>query len=325
MIIYLQHGNLMKEQFTQFNENIRLTSNQIEDAKTKYRGVCKKLHDNYYDNSYDGKTKLLFGSYKTKTNVRPMSENQDVDVIFKITKDKLEQYQKRKGNGPSFLLHEIRELLKNSYTTSEEPKAWGKIVLIKTAEKYHNVELLPGYENENGTFIIPNSENGGSWEQFNPRKQLDDFLASNKETKGLTANLTRMIKTWVNNTATLEYKSFFIQNDVIEFLVNNYNTGADFSDYQYVVRDFFDFLLKKDNEFINSYVLTALDRSNKAIEYYDVNKPKEASEEWGKIFGSNKLHAFPPVEQNPVSENKVRIITNPSQPYAENRTNTRKY
>ena len=57
----------MEKQFKDFCENIRLTSQQETDAQTKYSGVCKKLHDHYYETQYDGGTKLLFGSYKTKT------------------------------------------------------------------------------------------------------------------------------------------------------------------------------------------------------------------------------------------------------------------
>ena len=69
----------MEEQFNKFYNNIKLTKKQREDAKTKYSGVCKKLHEYYYPNiSYSGSTKLLFGSYGKHTNIRPP---RDVDVL----------------------------------------------------------------------------------------------------------------------------------------------------------------------------------------------------------------------------------------------------
>jgi tRNA nucleotidyltransferase (CCA-adding enzyme) len=77
----------MEQEFHKFSNNIRLTENQENDAKTKYTGVCKKLHDSYYTSTYDGSTKFLFGSYKTKTNVRPLTQDQDVDVLFKIPEE----------------------------------------------------------------------------------------------------------------------------------------------------------------------------------------------------------------------------------------------
>ncbi len=54
----------MKVQFNKFNSSIRLTEEQEIDAKTKYDGICKTLHDYYFDNEYNGKSKFLFGSYK---------------------------------------------------------------------------------------------------------------------------------------------------------------------------------------------------------------------------------------------------------------------
>ena len=45
-----------------------------------------------------------------------------------------------------------------------------------------------------GAFIIPNTENGGSWESFNPKIQLHKFFESNNETNGLTVILSRIVK-----------------------------------------------------------------------------------------------------------------------------------
>lgn len=71
-----------------FLSNITLTSDQQEDAQTKYTGVCEKLYKFYYgEGAYDSSKKYLFGSYKTKTNVRPFTEEQDIDVLFKIPED----------------------------------------------------------------------------------------------------------------------------------------------------------------------------------------------------------------------------------------------
>jgi hypothetical protein len=99
----------MKDQFKKFADNIRLTDNQEEDAKTKYSGVCEKLHTSYYKTDYNGNSKFLFGSYKTKTNVRPLTVKQDVDVLFKIPKDTFEKFRDYKTNGSAALLQEIRD------------------------------------------------------------------------------------------------------------------------------------------------------------------------------------------------------------------------
>lgn len=305
----------MKQEFSKFCENIKLTSQQREDAKTKYKGVCKKLHDTYYDKDYDGSTKYLFGSYKTKTNVRPLTENQDVDVLFKIPQETFDKFDEYESNGQSALLQEVRNVLKEKYTTTDKINGWGKVVLVQFAGGSHNIEVLPALEQEDGTFLIPNSENDGSWDSFDPRKQVKEFNTSNETTNKLTAELGRMLKTWVKNTSSLKkkYKSYQLINDIIAFLKTEFEDGASYEDYHEVIKNFFDWLKRNCDESCKSYVETAYNRAVKAIEFMDANKPKEASEEWIKIFGSE----FPKVKENPKCKNENRAIINPSSPWCK--------
>jgi hypothetical protein len=305
----------MQKQFSQFSDNIRLTDIQEEDARIKYDGVCSKLHSSYYTTNYDGSSKLLFGSYKTKTNIRPLTSNQDVDVLFKIPKDTLEKFKAYQSNGPSALLQEIKGYLNERYSTTEEIKAWGKIVQIKFADNTHNIEVLPAYEQEDGTFIIPNTENGGSWENFNPRKQIELFQDSNVITNGLTADLTRMIKTWVDNTSTCNYKSYKLLEDVLNFLKDNYSTGADYSEYSTLVKSFFEYLKNNCETEIQNFVKTAIDRSEKACNLEKEGKLIAASEEWRKVFGIDGRSEFPMATLDLIKENRTRVFINPSAPY----------
>ena len=209
----------MENSFKDFLSNITLTSDQQEDAQTKYTGVCEKLYKFYYgEGAYDSSKKYLFGSYKTKTNVRPFTEEQDIDVLFKIPEDTFKKYDGYKSNGQCALLQEIKDVLKEKYTTTDKIKAWGKVVLVQFAENHHNVELLPALEKEDGTFLIPNSENGGSWDYFDPRMEIDKFNESNKATSGLTRDLAKMLKAWAHNTPSMSYKSCERMDDIIAFL-----------------------------------------------------------------------------------------------------------
>jgi len=300
----------MEKEFAQFNENIRLTSTQEQDAKTKYDGVCKKLHSSYYETEYNGNTKFLFGSYKTKTNIRPLTTEQDVDVIFKIPSETYERFKGYESNGPSALLQEIREYLKEKYTTTEI-KAWVNVVLVQFADNTHNIEVLPAYEESDGTFTIPNSSDGGYWEEFDPREEIDTFLSSNNNTNGLTVNSIRMLKSWIRNTTTLDYRSYQLQKDVIEFLSDNYKSGTGFSSYSKIIKDFFQYLKQNCDESIYSHVKTALDRATKACSFENNGKFVEASEEWRKIFGSE----FPMAKNNQTIDSSTRIFNSPSRPY----------
>lgn len=307
----------MNKQFAKFSENIRLTVEQESDAKTKYTSVCKTLHNSYYENTYDGKNKFLFGSYKSNTNTRPLSTDQDVDVLFKIPEETYDKFKNYDGNGPSALLQEIRNILNKTFTTTDKIKGWGKIVLVEFAENKHNVEVLPAFELENKSFIIPNSENGGSWDIFKPRDQVNVFQSSNKKTNTLTADLTRMMKTWVKTTPSLNFKSYELLNNIITFLGTNYKNGAEYSDYHLVMKDCFQYLKNNCDSSFKNHLKTALDRITKAVDFIDDNKPKEASLELIKIFGDE----FPPVKENPLVENEARVFATPSSPYANDKIN----
>ena len=300
----------MQKQFDTFCKNIRLTGKQDEDAKTKYDGVCETLHNHYYEeNKYDSTTKFLFGSYKKKTNIRPLTTDQDVDVIFKMPSEEFDKYSNYEGNGPSALLQKIKDILKNKYTTTDKIKGWGKVVLIQFTDGTHNVEVLPAWEQENGTFKIPNTENGGEWESFNPRKDINNFNSSNNETNGLTANLTRMLKKWKREVSSLSLDSYEIENHVIGFLSNYWASNKD---YDVIVRDSFKLLHENVADNNKSYVDTALNRANKAIDYAEDENYKKANDEWQKIFGDE----FPAFKENNMasaskSNSDIRIVVTP--------------
>lgn len=264
--------------FNKFYENLRLTSDQKEDAKTKYNGVCEKLHNHYYGTKYDGSTKLLFGSYGKRTNIRPP---RDVDVLFKIPKEIFERYNNYHSNGQSQLLQDIREVLSEKYTTTDKISAWGKVVLVQFADGTHNIELLPAYEQQNGSFLIPNSENGGSWETFNPKEGIDRINKSEEVTNGLTRKLVRMSKKWVEES-NVGIKSYNLEDYVMSFLIS-----ADLTlEIQHHVHNFFNWLKFRVDQNIQSKIETALDRSTKALDFERSGKIEQALDEWVKIFGN---------------------------------------
>ncbi len=266
--------------FEDFLSIIELTKSQKEDAKTKYTGVCKKLHSFYYpDIEYNGSTKLLFGSYRKKTNIKPPA---DVDVIFKIQQSVFDKFNSYRSNGQSQLLQEIRNILSEKYTTVDEIKGWGRIVLIKFQDSKHNIELLPGLEQVDGTFLIPNTENGGIWERFNPKENVNNINDSNKRTAGKTKALIKLVKQW-KQSCTVGYLSYELELKVVDF----YNQSQELNnEYRLDLALFFQFLQRIETETERiSHITTALKRLENANSLIDKNKVDDAILEWKKVFG----------------------------------------
>lgn len=270
----------IQEQFDKFYENIKLTPSQRKDAIKKYTGVCKKLHEHYYpDIEYNGNTKLLIGSYGKQTHIRPA---RDIDVIFIMPPEKFEQYDDNESNGQSQLLQDIKKILEEKYPDTLI-KASGKVVVLEFADTQHNVELLPAWENQDSTFTIPNSEDGGYWEQWDPRAEIQRIKDSETET-GKTKTLIRMAKKWSEN-CSVKLKSYQIEDKALDFLGwYDYNN----KDYSILVRDFFEYFYNSStDEGSKSHLKTAYDRATKACDFENERNFDKATEEWKKIFGDD--------------------------------------
>jgi hypothetical protein len=270
----------MDAYFEEMLSRLKLTSNQKEDAKTKYTNVAKTLHAEFYDKDYDGSTKLLIGSYGKKTNIRPPH---DIDLLFKIPPEIYEQYQ----DSPSGMLQKIRTVLGERYTTTEKISAWGKVVLIKFSEGKHDVELLPGLEID-GVFLIPNTEDGGGWESFDVGTEMKAVAESNTLTNGVTRKLVKIIKRWRLQTSSLTIKSYEIEQYCLKFLINYSVSKKSWSE---IVADFFQWL--GDNRAEDpTLIQTAINRSLKALDYEQKDDIESACLEWRKVFGTRTFPAY---------------------------------
>lgn len=300
----------IQQQFEKFYDNIKLTSSQRADAKKKYDGVCGKLHENYYsDIEYSGSTKLLIGSYGKQTHIRPA---RDIDVIFIMPPEKFEQYNDNQSNGQSQLLQDIKKILEKKYPDTPI-RAFGKVVVLEFSDTQHNVELLPAWENGDKTFTIPNSENGGSWETWDPRSEIQKIKDSDIET-GKTKSLIRMIKKW-SEKCSAKIKSHEIEDKVLDFF-SSYNLEDQF--YPILVRDFFEsFHDSADDEDLKSHLNTAHNRAKNACDFEKEDKIDKATDEWKKIFGDDFPKAQEKSKENnsTPSNSRPKSIIDPPRPW----------
>lgn len=267
----------IEQQFQKFYENIKLTSAQKQDAMDKYTGVCKKLHGFYYPSiAYTGSTKLLIGSYGKHTSIRPA---RDVDVVFVMPQEKFAQYDDNTSNKQSQLLQDVKKILEEKYPNTPI-KAFGKVVVLEFTETKHNIEVVPAWENNDGTFLIPNSENGGSWETVNYREEIKKILDSDAQT-GKTKFLIRIIKKWSENCSA-NLRSYQIEQPALSFL---YGRDISQATTPILVKDFFQYFSQNtQDQNLLSHLNTALNRAKKACDFESKSLLDDATVEWKKIF-----------------------------------------
>lgn len=281
------------KRFNKFLSNIQLSSLQIEDAKTKYNGVCKTLHDYYYDTKYNGNTKLLVGSYGKRTAIAPPT---DIDVLFIMPSSEYDRYDSYYGNGQSQLLQDIKNVLKRRYP-STDMRGDGQVVMVKFSS--YNIELVPTFV-KHSLYYIPDTNNGGSWRWISPQSELSNIRTSNNRSNGNTVKLIKMMKAW-KHYCNVPIKSIAIELIAVNFLENwpYYKHSSIF--YDWMVRDYLTYLLKNVNgscsmpnntEVIEygdkweSKAKTALNNATAACELESEKEYDKATYEWKKIFGS---------------------------------------
>lgn len=280
--------------FSDFLTAIKLTPSERADAKTKYDGVCSKLHSYYYPNTtYNGDTRLLIGSYGKRTHIRPA---RDVDVIFVMPPDKFAQYADNRANPQSQLLQDVRSILLEKYPNTPI-RAWGKVVRLEFSSPNHQVDLLPAWEQANGTFLIPNSENNGSWDISDPRAEIERIQNSHSQTSK-TRPLIRMIKKWAGE-CTVNLSSYEIEQSVLSYINSSHSNIS----YSQVVNDFFGYFKNISTGQVQSHLSTAHGRAIKACEFENKGDMLSASAEWIKIFGTS----FPQALKNS-SDDDVKMI-----------------
>ena len=146
------------------------------------------------------------------------------------------------------------------------------------------LKVLPAWEQQGGTFCIPDSTDGGRWEYgFDPKTEMQKIQNSESQTNN-TRFLIRVVKKWSEN-CTANVKSYDIEQKVLSFFALGERERIHKST---LVRDFFDFFYTTETqEGLRSHLSTALTRANKALGFERDGKMENASIEWRKVFGDD--------------------------------------
>jgi hypothetical protein len=281
--------------FEKFLQNITLTDAQKNDGATKRESVCAVLNSKYHSSNSGTANSIYVGSWGKGTQTRPP---RDVDVLFSLPWDVYERFQKVSGNKQSQLLQEIRTTLRSSFPNTDI-RGDGPVVLVPFQS--YSVEVLPSFKLANGRYWIPLTKDGGTYKEFDPDAEVTSIKTSNDKTNGNTRDLVRMMKCW-QNYCSVPLKSFWIELIVIDFLAQWANAGKSKVYYDWMVRDFFAYLIGKANGYVfvpgtyeiiwlhddwKSRAETAHGRAVRATDYEREKHVYLAGAEWQKIFGTD--------------------------------------
>jgi hypothetical protein len=253
------------------------------------------LNRHYWNASSETDNSLLIGSWGKDTRGRP---SRDVDILFLLPPALYHQYQARSGNRQSQLLQEVKEVLRQTYSQTVM-RGDGQVVSIPFNTM--PVEVAPGFRCTDGSIIICDANDGGRYKTSTAEAEARDIAACDASCNGNARPLVRMMKRW-QDECNVPLKSFQLERLAVEFLRGWQYSNRGLFWYDWMVRDFFAFLIGRANTFLvmpgtgevvalgDSWLTRTQSAYRKALsacENEQGNYEALAGADWQAIFGSS--------------------------------------
>jgi len=286
----------VRPRFTQFLANLEPTSEEVSGVATSLRRITRCLNLAYWNSSSEADNRLIVGSWGKQTCIRPPT---DADMLFCLPVADYERLNQRLGNKQSALLQEVKGHLQGTYSQTDM-RGDGQVVMVRLGHIV--VEVVPAFMLQDGGFWICDTNDGGRYKATYPVAEAARIHDSNKLFNGNTIHLIKMAKCWKNDCA-VPLSSFHIELLAVDFINQWPHRGHDVFWYDWIMRDFFDWLLAQarlgywwrtlpgsgelvylGNEWV-SKAESAASRATKACDFERDNLTIAAGQEWQKIFG----------------------------------------
>lgn len=284
----------VRQRFRDFNEDLNLTREQLDDGIGKAVRVTQALERAYNGRVADRPPLLIVGSWGKGTQVRPSA---DIDIMVQFASAVLQRFEARTGNRQSQLLQEVKAFLLNAYPQTDM-RGDGQVVMVQF--NTITVEVVPVFDLPGGQYLMPDTNDGGRWKAVDPAAQIAMIEDIDTRTNGNTRILTKMIKTW-KREKNVPLKSYVIELLVAEFMSTYKYAQQDHYYYDWFVRDFLKALVSKagtgllipgtgewvwlGDEWL-SRARTALAAAETACEWERLDYDVTAGQEWQTIFGT---------------------------------------
>lgn len=223
-------------QFNRLLAGLELTSSQVEAASTRHTAMRGNL-----ENAFPGSKTFIVGSYAKNTSVRPPSDLDIFLVLPDSVRNKYNSYLYYNRNLQSELLQEVKNKIQKYYPNTTM-KADGQVVIVPFASSF-SVEIAPAFSKAyNNGYQICDTNAGGRWKDVDPLGEKSALTSSNSQTNGNTVRLVKMMKCW-RRECNVPLKPFWIEILVQNFLKNYQYRDKTSVYYDWMVRDFFDYLV----------------------------------------------------------------------------------
>jgi hypothetical protein len=282
--------------FGTFCDNLVIPTEKRSSISGRYQLITRRLNLEYYYLDSDSLHSFYGGSYGRGTAINGIS---DLDMLFVLPYSVYKQYNDYAGNGQSALLQAVRNSIRKTYPSSDIG-ADGQVVSVSFTDGI-TFEVVPCFLNDNNTYTYADSNGGGGWKITDPKSEIAAIASGDQSWNGNLKRLCRMIRAW-KNIWNVPMGGLLIDTFAHRFLGNWGNRDKSFIYYDWMSRDFFEFLSKEDdtkaywyavgsNQLIyrkGNFSFKAKQCYNTALEAIEKEKdyPYTAKSKWREIYGT---------------------------------------
>lgn len=238
----------ISNKFNTFCSNIRMNDNIVSNIRMRYHEITKRLNKDFRNIDNDTMNSLYVGSYGRGTAIHVS----DIDMLYILPDIYYLKYNSYKSNGQSALLQDIRSSICQRYP-STCIRSDGQVVQVAFSDGVV-FEVVPCFENSDGSFCYPDTHNGGSWKKTNPRAEINEINKLNKATNNNLKRLSRMIRVWKDN-CNVPMGGLLIDTFAYRFMKDWEYNEKSYLYYDLMTRDFFEYLSKQDDNQLYWYAV----------------------------------------------------------------------
>ena len=284
------------DKFQKFCTALRMPTAVVNTVQMRYKQITQRLNRDFYGWESDTLNTIYVGSYGRGTAIHVS----DIDVLFKMPSGSYARYNNYLYNGQSQMLQDLRSSLLRTYPSSDI-KGDGQVTDIYFSDGM-KFEIVPGIEMADDTFRYPDSNGGGSWKVTDPRPEIATVSSFDHQTNGTMRHLCRMIRAWKDQW-NVPMGGLLIDTLAYRFLIDWKYRNNSFTYYDWLTRDFFEYLSKTDDQQSYWYAIgsnqlifprgnfsyKALRAYNLAVEAVALEEKEyewSANQKWREIYGT---------------------------------------
>jgi hypothetical protein len=276
------------EMFSDFVSNLAIGN--TETISTRYGELTSALNKQFRDTESKTANTLQVGSFGRKTGINGIS---DLDMLYIMPKTKWADYNK--AGGQLSLLQDAKDAILKRYPMTKVKV--DRLVVTVTYTNFH-VEVQPVFEQDNQSYLYPDTKNGGSWKTTKPREEMTAVADLDTKKNANLRPLCKMARAWKNKHG-VGMGGLLLDTLAYNFLesTTDFDTKS-FLYYDWMSRDFFKYLseLPEQTEYAapgsrqrvkvkNKFQKKAKKAHKLCVEAIEAENQKNVNDKWKKVYG----------------------------------------